>query len=163
MPRRSRPIERALIALLGCGASAARADVSGALDARALIGVDHRHGGAAMVDAWGGDGWFRYGGALGIGALSGHREKSSRVLAPMAISLAIVPPGERSGFSSVLRLGGYAGGEQGGFVGGGFVGCALGYAVGLGEGASVRVSADAWGLLGPRGGFFVGPALGFGF
>lgn len=164
MPRRSRRRELALSALLGFGAAgSARADVSGALDGRALIGVDQRYGGAVLVDAWAGDGWLRYGGALGLGALSGHAAKSSRVIAPMAISLALVPPGDRSGVTSVLRLGGYAGGEQGGFIGGGFAGCTLGYAISLGEGASVRVGADVWGLIGPRGGFFIGPALGLGF
>ena len=151
-------------ALLTAAATApARGDVSGGVDARVLIGADRRFGGAMMVDTWGLGGRVRLGGALGLGALSGRDDKSSRVVSPLALSLAIVPPGGRSGFVGVARLGGYVGGEKGGFIGGGFGSCAIGYALSLGEGATFRMAADVWGLLGERGGVFFGPAVGLGF
>ena len=167
MPRRSLRAEAAgvvVAALLSAATTApVHADVSGGVDARALLGVDGRMGGAMLVDAWGLDGRVRVGGALGLGALSGRGDKSSRVVSPLAFSLALVPPSHASGFVAVARLGGYVGGEKGGFIGGGFGSCAVGYAQSLGEGATLRMTADVWGLLGRHGGVFLGPALGLGF
>jgi hypothetical protein len=166
MTTRTRRPELALvIALLGllCAAPA-RAELSGAVDGRALFGVDGRYGGAAMIDLWGLRGMVRPGAAFGIGALSaGDRKVSSRVVTPLALSLAFVPRPEGSSFFGVARLGGYLGAEKGGFIGGLFVGGALGYGIGLGEGASFRFALDVWGMVGERGGLFLGPSLGLGF
>lgn len=148
---------------LAIAASPARAELSGAVDARPLLGITGRYGGAALVDLWGMRGRMRVGGALGLGALSAGDGASSRVLTPLALSLALAPAGEASGFVATLRLGGYAGAQKGGFTGGGYGSCALGYGFSLGEGASVRLAAEISGLLGARGGVFVGPALGLGF
>jgi hypothetical protein len=141
----------------------ARAELSGAVDGRALIGIDQRYGGALLAELWGSRGMVRPGVAFGLAALSGNGEASSRVVTPLGFSLAIVPRNEASGFLAIVRLGGYAGAEKGGFIGGAFGSGALGYGISLGEGASVRLTVDVWGLIGTRGGLFLGPALGFGF
>lgn len=128
-----------------------------------MFGLDQRYGGALLAEFWGRRGVVRPGVAVGIGALSAGDDESSRVVTPLGFSLAVVPGLESSGFVAVARLGGYAGAEKGGFIAGGFASGAAGYAISLGEGASIRMTADVWALIGKRGGFFFGPALGFGF
>jgi len=144
-------------------AAPARAELSGALDGRALIGFDQRYGGAVMIDVWAMRGWLRVGAATGIGALSANDEASSRVLSPLALSLAVIPDRDAAGFVCVLRAGGYGGGQKSGLIGGGFFSGTLGYGFSLGEGASIRVAAELWGLVGSHGGLFVGPTIGLGF
>ncbi len=165
MPRRSLPELALLLVLLVAGLAApARAELSGAVDARALIGIDGRYGAGLMVDLWGLRGIVRPGGSFGIGALSqGDGAVSSRMMTPLAFSLAIVPWPEGSSLYLIGRVGGYLGAEKGGFIGGAFAGGSLGYGISLGEGATVRLGADAWGLIGERGGLFLGPSLGLGF
>lgn len=165
MPRRSRRAELALgaLALALLHVVPARAEPSGGLDARPLFGVDGRYGGGVLVDLWADRGRFRVGGAAGMAALSAEGGASSRVLTPLALSLALIPRDEQSGFVGIARIGGYLGAEKGGFIGGGFGSCAVGYGFALGEGASIRVLADVWGLVGRHGSVFFGPALGLGF
>lgn len=151
---------------LGCLAlrpAAASAELSGAVDGRALIGLDARYGGALSIDLWATRGMFRPGAAFAIGALSRHESTSSRVLTPLALSLAFVPSGDASGFVAVVRAGGYAGAQKGGLIGGGFASGSLGFGLALGEGASLRLAAEAWGFIGQHGGIFFGPTLGLGF
>jgi hypothetical protein len=169
MPRRSRSPERSRLGLLLALATLwlaapARAELSGSVDGRALIGIDGRYGGAAMVDLWALRGMVRPGAAFGLGALSkGEDSVSSRVFTPLAFSLAFVPHPDAGSFFGVARVGGYLGAEKGGFIGGFFAGGSLGYGFSLGEGATLRLAGDAWGLVGPRGGIFLGPSLGLGF
>jgi hypothetical protein len=165
MPRRSRKADATLVGLLLSivHVAPARAESAGGVDARPLIGVDGRYGGAVLAELWAMRGTLRVGGAVGLGALSGNDDASSRVLTPFALSLALMPSGEQSGFVGIARLGGYVGAEQGGFIGGGFGSCAAGYGFSLGEGASLRVLADVWGVIGKRGSVFFGPAVGLGF
>lgn len=165
MPRRSRRPERIslIVLLLAALAAPARAELSGAVDGRALIGLDGRRGGAAMVDLWGLRGTWRPGGCFGLGALSGNDRASSRLVSPLGFSLAFVPWPDGSSLFVIGRLGGYLGAEKGGFIGGLFAGGALGYGLHVGEGATVRLAADLWGMVGERGGFFLGPSLGLGF
>jgi hypothetical protein len=146
-----------------CRGSAARAELSGGVDARALIGLDDRHGGALSVDLWATRGMFRPGGFFGIGALSANDDKSSRVLTPLALSLSFLPAGEGSGLVVIARAGGYAGAQKGGLIGGGFASGTVGFGFALGEGAQVRLAAEVWGLIGEHGGVFFGPNLGLGF
>ncbi|MDB4977349.1 MAG: hypothetical protein JWN48_5690 [Myxococcaceae bacterium] len=146
-----------------CGAASARAELSGGVDGRALIGLDSRYGGALSVDLWGTRSRFRPGASFGIGALSANDDASSRVFTPLALSLAFVPSGDASGFVAVVRAGGYAGAQKGALIGGGFASGSLGYGIALGEGASLRFAAEAWGLIGQHGGVFFGPSVGLGF
>jgi hypothetical protein len=166
MPRRSPRPELGLlvVAWLALFAAPARAELSGAVDGRALFGVDGRYGGGLMVDLWGLRGKWRPGGSFGLAAISaGDRKVSSRFLSPLAFSLELVPRPDASSFFILGRVGGYLGAEKGGFIGGLYAGGALGYGIWLGEGATVRLAADAWGIVGERGGFFIGPSLGLGF
>lgn len=165
MPRKSLPeLALLVVLLLAWLAAPARAELSGAVDARALIGIDGRYGGGVMVDLWGRRGIVRPGGSFGLGALSkGEGAVSSRMMTPLALSLAIVPWPEGSSLFLIGRVGGYLGAEKGGFIGGVFAGGSLGYGISLGEGATVRLGADAWGLIGEHGGLFLGPSLGLGF
>jgi hypothetical protein len=144
-------------------AAPARAELSGAIDGRPLLSLDQRYGGAVMIDVWATRSWLRVGAATGLGALSGNDEASSRVLTPLALSLAIIPSHDASGFVGVIRGGGYGGGQKSGLIGGAFFSGTLGYGFGLGEGASIRVAAELWGLIGSHGGLMVGPTLGLGF
>jgi hypothetical protein len=154
----------AVVLLAGLGTAApARAELSAALDGRALIGFDQRYGGAVMLDVWAMRSWIRVGGATGLGALSANDKASSRVLTPLALSLAVIPDRDGAGFVGVLRAGGYGGGQKSGLIGGAFFSGTLGYGFSLGEGASIRLAAELWGLVGSNGGLFVGPTLGLGF
>jgi hypothetical protein len=163
MPRRTRRPELALLLVALLFAVPARAELSGATDGRALLGVDGRYGGALMIDLWGLRGKWRPGAAFGLGALSENDSASSRLFSPLALSMAFVPWPDGSSPFVVGRVGGYLGAEKGGFIGGLYAGGALGYGIGLGEGATVRLGVDLWGLIGERGGFFLGPAVGLGF
>jgi hypothetical protein len=165
MPRRSRRAELALgaLALALVHAAPAHAELAGGLDARPLFGIDGRYGGGVLADLWAGRGRFRVGGAAGMAALSADGAASSRVLTPLALSFALFPSIEQSGFVGIARVGGYLGAAKGGFIGGGFGSCAVGYGFALGEGASIRVLADVWGLVGRHGSVFFGPAVGLGF
>lgn len=149
--------------LVALWAAPARAELSGAVDGRALFGLDGRHGGAVLIDLWALRGRWRPGGCFGLGALSANADASSRVVSPLALSLSFVPRPEGSSLFVTGRLGGYAGSEKSGFIGGFYAGGALGYGLHIGEGATVRLAADAWGMVGARGGFFLGPSLGLGF
>jgi hypothetical protein len=134
------------------------------VDGRALIEPSGRYGGALDLDLWWGDGIFRAGLAAGVGALSAHAPASSRVFTPVGLSLTLVPRADDvSGPTAILRLGAAPGAQKGGFVLDGWASCALGYRAALGEGANVRFGLDAWLLLGPHGGLFLGPFLGLGF
>jgi hypothetical protein len=150
-------------ALLLLWGSSAQAELSGGVDGRALLGIDGRYGGALAADLWLTRGVVRPGAAFAIAALSKSDDASSRVVTPLAFSLAVMPSGDASGFVGIARLGGYAGAQKGGFIGGGFGSCALGYGFSLGEGASLRIAADLWGLIGKGGGLFFGPSLGLSF
>jgi hypothetical protein len=141
----------------------ARAELSGAVDGRALLGIDGRDGGALSVDLWATRGMFRPGAAFGIGALSSNHDASSRVFTPLSLSLGFMPQGERTGFVAVVRAGGYAGAQKGGLIGGGFASGSLGLGIALGEGASLRLGAEACGFIGQHGGVFFGPTVGLGF
>jgi len=172
MPRRFRRAERAAFGLLAAAllslatalqATPVQAELSGSVSARGLFGIDGRYGGALLADLWGTRGVVRPGAAFGIGALAKGDDASSRIVTPFAFSLAVVPSGDRTGFVGALRLGGYAGAEKGGFIAGGFGAATLGIGIALGEGASLQLGADAWGLLGKRGGAFFGPSIGLGF
>ncbi|MDB4986486.1 MAG: hypothetical protein JWN04_1664 [Myxococcaceae bacterium] len=144
--------------------NSARAELSGEADGRALIGLDGRYGGALSLDLWGTRGMFRPGAAFGLGALSSNRHGSSRVFTPLALSLGFVPWGdERTGLVLVVRGGGYAGAQKGGLIAGAFASGSMGLAIALGEGASLRLAGEAWGLIGPHGGVFFGPTVGLGF
>jgi hypothetical protein len=145
------------------GAAPARAELSGAIDGRPLLSLDQRYGGAVMLDVWATRSWFRVGAAAGLGAVSGNDDASSRVLTPLALSLALIPHDDASGFVGVIRGGGYGGGQKSGLIGGGFVSGTVGYGFGLGDGASIRVAAELWALIGSNGGLFLGPTLGLGF
>jgi hypothetical protein len=158
----------ALGALVLGAAAPARAELSGSLDARALIGIDRRYGAAVMVDAWAPLGRLRLGGATGIGAVSGNDDASSRVFTPLALSLALMPESTRTGPFGVLRLGGYGGAQKSGLIAGLIATGSVGYAFSLSEEGTLRLGLDFWGLTGVgasdrQGGFFVGPLLGFGF
>jgi hypothetical protein len=158
-----RLVALACLLLVGAWHGVARAELSGATDGRALFGVDQRYGGGVMTDIWGLRGRVRPGIAVGLSALSGNDEASSRVVTPAGFSLAFGPSTEVSSLIAVTRLGGYVGMEKGAFIGGGFASGAVGYAIALGEGASIRLTVDVWGLIGKRGGVFFGPAVGLGF
>ena len=83
---------------------------------------------------------------------------------PVGLSLGLAPEGPRRQRAfGHAPLGLCAWGQKGGFVVAGWAGCALGYRFALGEGASVRLGADAWFLIGKQGGVFFGPFLGLGF
>jgi hypothetical protein len=138
--------------------------VHGAVDGRGLIGTDGRYGGALSVDLWWGSGLVRAGLAAGLGALSKHDSQSSRVFTPVGLSMALGPRSDlASGPIGTLRLGALPGAQKGGFLIDGWFSCALGYRLALGEGASIRLGADAWILVGSRGGYLFGPFLGLGF
>jgi hypothetical protein len=116
-----------------------------------------------MIDVWAMRSWLRVGGATGLGALSANDKASSRVLTPLALSLAVIPDRDAAGFVGVLRAGGYGGGQKSGLIGGAFFSGTLGYGFALGEGASIRLAAELWALVGSHGGLFVGPTVGLGF
>jgi hypothetical protein len=144
--------------------SSATPEVHGAVDGRGLIETSGRYGGAVSADFWWGGGLLRAGLAAGVGAVSQRDDASSRVFTPLGLSLALMARDlEKGGPLATLRLGVAPGAEKGGFVVAGWAGCALGYRFALGEGASVRLGADAWLLFGPSGGLFLGPFLGLGF
>jgi hypothetical protein len=148
---------------LGSPAQAAP-PVHGAVDGRVLFEVGGRYGGALGADLWWGRGMLRGGLGLGLGALSASGGASSRVVTPFGLSLALAPASdERAGPIVTLRAGVLPGAQKDGFVLGGWGSCALGYRFALGEGASVRVGADGWLLLGEHGGLFWGPFVGLGF
>lgn len=116
-----------------------------------------------MAELWATRGRVRPGATFGLGALAKNDDASSRVLTPLAFSLAFMPRDERSSVFGIVRLGGYAGAEKGGFIAGGFGGATIGYRIALGEGASIMLGADGWGLIGEHGGVFLGPMVGLGF
>lgn len=161
--RRAAVMALALVSALWPGAAAAGPDVHGAIDARPLIGFSQRYGGALGVDVWWGSGVLRAGVGLAVGALSSNERASSRVFTPVGLSLDLSVPAAASSPFATLRVGALPGAEKGGLYLGGWGSCALGYRISLGEGASVRLGADAWYLMGPRGGLFVGPFVGLGF
>jgi hypothetical protein len=163
MPRRPRLPELLIVALLALLTVPARAEVSGAVDGRALFGLDGRYGGALMLDAWALRGRWRPGGCFGLGALSSDDDSSARLFSPLGLSLSFVPWPERSSPFLTGRVGAYFGAEKGGFLVGFYTGGALGYGLHVGEGATVRFAADVWAMVGERGGFFLGPSLGLGF
>jgi hypothetical protein len=153
----------ALLAL-SSAAAPAHAELSGAVDGRFLVGLaPQRYGGGVLAELWGRRGVVRPGAAFGILAASEGDDESSLFLTPLGFSLAITPSGDASGFIGIARLGGYLGAIKGGLTTGGFASASAGYAIALGEGASVRFTADVWGILGGRDGVFVGPAFGLGF
>ena len=135
----------------------------GAVDGRMLFGVSGRYGGALSTDLWFNTGLLKLGGAFAVGAISEGAGYSSRVLTPVGLSLALQPSVDVSGPTAVLRGGIAAGAKKGGFSLGPWGSCALGYRFALGEGASVRVGADVWLLLGDGKGLFLAPYLGLGF
>lgn len=153
----------ALASALWPGAAAASPAVHGAIDARPLLGFSERYGGALGADVWWGSGILRAGVGFAVGALSSNAKASSRVFTPVGASLDLSVLAAASSPFATLRVGALPGAEKGGLYVGGWGSCALGYRLSLGEGASVRLGADAWYLMGPRGGFFVGPFVGLGF
>ncbi len=144
--------------------AAAQTELHGAVDGRVLVEPAGRFGGAANADLWWGQGTFRAGLAAGVGAVSNRKGASSRVFTPFGLSLGLAPRApDVGGPMATLRLGVAPGAQKGGFVVAGWAGCALGYRFAMGEGASVRLGADAWFLIGRQGGVFFGPFLGLGF
>ncbi len=137
--------------------------ISGALDARGLLGLSGRYGGALSTDLWYGAGLFKVGGAFAVGALSKGDGLSSRVLTPFGLSLALTPATDQSGPTAVARGGLATGAKKGGFTVGPWASCALGYRFALGEGASVRLGVDTWLLFGDGSGLFIAPYFGLGF
>jgi hypothetical protein len=158
---------RALLVVLIAWSLAAPArsapPLHGAVDGRGLIALSQRYGGALSADLWWGEGVLKAGLGVAVGALSGHDDASSRVFTPLGLSLALGPRGEGSGPLATLRAGLLPGAEKGGLMLGGWASCAIGYRFALGEGASLRLGADGWLLLGEHGGLFWGPFLGLGF
>lgn len=154
-----------LVVLALCVASLAHAEprLSGAVDARGWIGFEQRHGASLGVDLWGLSGPLRVGGTFGVGALSQHGRVSSRVYTPAGLSLALVPPDDRSGLNLVVRGGVYAGAKKGGLIAGPFASGALGYRLALGEGASLRLGVDFWALFQHDTALLLGPYVGLGF
>jgi hypothetical protein len=129
-----------------------------------LIEPAGRYGGAVNADVWWGKGLVKVGVTAGVGAVSNRSDASSRVFTPLGLSLGLAPRAQDvSGPIATLRLGFAPGAQKGGFVVAGWAGCALGYRFAMGEGASVRLGADAWFLIGKQGGVFFGPFLGLGF
>jgi hypothetical protein len=159
----------------GCWALSASAlalpPVHGALDARMLVGLSNRQGAALGVDLWAGEGRFRLGGTVGVGAVSRDGRVTSRVFTPLGLSLGIMPSGSASGPTALLRGGIYAGAQKSGLIIGPFASSAVGYRFSLGEQASLRVGVDFWAFFQHNGkdaerfrrGLFLGPYLGLGF
>ena len=142
----------------------ANPEVHGAVDVRGLIEPAGRFGGAINADVWFGKSLLKAGLAGGVGAISNRSDASSRVFTPFGLSLGLAPRAQdASGPMATLRLGVAPGAQKGGFVVAGWASCALGYRFALGEGASVRLGADAWFLIGKQGGVLFGPFLGLGF
>ncbi|MFT3928361.1 MAG: hypothetical protein QM778_37885 [Myxococcales bacterium] len=153
-----------LAACLSSTSAQAQPLVHGAVDGRALIETSGRYGGAITADLWWGKALLKAGLAAGVGAVSNRRDASSRVFTPLGLSLSLAPKApDTSGPLATLRLGFAPGAQKGGFVVAGWASCALGYRFSLGEGASLRLGADAWFLIGKQGGVFFGPFLGLGF
>lgn len=136
--------------------------IRGAADGRVLLGIRGRYGGALSTDLWYGAGLLKIGGAFSAAAISKGSGFSSRILTPVGLSLALMPPGEGSGPTAVARAGVAAGAKKGGFTATSWLSCALGYRFALGEGASVRLGTDVWLLL-RGGGLFFAPYFGLGF
>ncbi len=137
--------------------------VQGAADARVLLGGSGRYGGAFSTDLWLSAGPLQLGGAVAVGAISRGAGSSSRVLTPVGLSVALQPVQDVSGPTMLARGGLVAGANQGGFTAGPWISGALGYRFALGEGASVRVGADAWALFGRDRALFLAPYVGLGF
>jgi hypothetical protein len=143
----------------------------GAVDGRMLFGVTNRYGGSLSLDLWGGSGLFRLGGMVGVGAVSKDEATTSRVFSPLGLSMALLPGSGSVGGSVIVRGGAYAGAQKSGLILGPFVSCALGLRFDLGEGASVRLGVDVWGLFKNNGGgsdqhkrgLSLGPYVGLGF
>jgi hypothetical protein len=164
-----------VLVAFGCWALSASAlalpPVHGALDARLLAGLSNRQGAALGVDLWAGEGTFRLGGTVGVGAVSKDRRVTSRVFTPLGLSLGIMPRGHASGPTALFRGGVYAGAQKSGLIIGPFASSALGYRFSLGEEASFRLGVDFWAFFQHNGtdnerfrrGLFVGPYLGLGF
>jgi hypothetical protein len=146
-------------------------ELHGAVDGRMLLGITNRYGGSLGVDLWAGSGRLRLGGTIGVGAVSKDDATSSRVFSPLGLSAALMPREGASGPTLVLRGGVYAGAQKSGLILGPFMSCALGFRKDLGEGASVRVGVDFWGLFMNNGGgadehkrgILIGPYVGLGF
>ncbi len=165
----SRGTQLALAILAACWLSVpstvayAAPPIVGAAEGRVLFSASSRYGGALSTDLWYDAGFLKLGGAFAVGAISEGAGKSSRVLTPVGLSLALLPAQDQSGPTALARGGVAAGAKKGGFTAGPWASCALGYRFALGEGASVRVGADMWILFGDGSGLFFAPYAGLGF
>lgn len=148
--------------LLAAPAHAAPA-IGGAADARLLIGLDGRYGAALSADLWYAPTRLKIGGAFAAAAISSGDGLSSRIVTPVGLSLACEPARDLPGLTLAGRFGVAPGARKGGFMWGAWTSAAIGYRFALGEGASVRLGADLWGLFGNGGGLFIAPYVGLGF
>lgn len=129
-------------------ASAQDVEPSGALTAHFLIS-DGDLGGAAMLDVWAAFEWLRVGGFFGGGAIPSERDEHNRVLMPFGVSVAAVLPTQFVSLEVRARAGAWGGATQaeklaiGIFTGGGLY---LGFS--LGQGATIQLGLDVWGVIG---------------
>ena len=144
-------------------AASAQEHVRGAADARLLVDLDTRLGASASIDLWRSFGQLQLGGVVSVGAISAGGGESSRVFAPVGLSLALLAAPEESGPALALRGGAWLGAIKGDIHGHAWAGAAIGYRFAIGEGASLRAGADLWALFGPDSLLMLGPYVGLGW
>ena len=122
----------------------------GAAEGTFLVAPDGDPWGAALtVDLWAPVGVFRFGGALGVGALTSDVDADSRILMPVGASAALILGEDRKPFFEVrLRAGAWGGATNQGLAAGAWLagGAYFGYA--LGPNVSLGAGVSGWFLLG---------------
>ncbi|MFK8000928.1 MAG: hypothetical protein AB8H86_15120 [Polyangiales bacterium] len=141
-------------ALICCFFSAgeARADwePAGAISAGLPIdvgGEDTRVGGLVLIDLYKPLGDFRLGLAGGLGVLSRGEDETSRLYAPLGLSLAYRIGGERIGAHLTARAGVFGGADFEGLIGGAFVSGGASLDIRFGT-LALALGVDYWGLFG---------------
>ena len=118
-------------------------------------------GGALMADIWYPLEWFRIGGFFGAGAVPSEVDLRNRVFMPFGVSAGVDLMGDSVGLSLRVRGGLWGGATQevkltaGGFMGGGAY-----LLIPLGEGASVALGLDVWGVFGDGETVLIAPGAG---